>query len=227
VATVESGEGRRLAESLVKQLSGGDRIKARLMRKDFFDFWPTHKLWLATNHKPNIKGTDHGIWRRIRLIPFIELITDDEKDPMLPAKLKAELPGIMARAVRGCREWLIDGLNPPEAVTKATADYRAENDMLAAFIEECCVQSTNATAWAGELYTSYKAWCEQTGERYETQKSFGQRLKERGFECVRSTGNRVKYYGIGLIKLDECEKDDGEKPHTGEGATSTTWEDFQ
>jgi P4 family phage/plasmid primase-like protien len=102
LATVETGEGRRLAENLVKQMTGGDKLKGRYMRRDFIEFMPEFKLWLASNHLPQIRGTDGGIWRRIRLIPFLETIADHEKDPTLPEKLQAEASGILAWAVRGC-----------------------------------------------------------------------------------------------------------------------------
>jgi len=197
VATVETGEGRRMAESLLKQMSGGDRLKGRYMRRDFFDFLPTFKVWLATNHKPAIRGTDLGIWRRIRLVPFVEVIGDDEKDPSLPAKLKAELPGILAWAVRGCLAWQKNGLQPPDVVTNATAAYRAENDILAAFFDECCLIDNRAESTAASLYKAYADWCERNGERTETQTSFGKRLTERGFE--RSKSGVKKYRGIGLL----------------------------
>ena len=199
VATVETGEGRRLAESLLKQMSGGDKLKGRYMRRDFFEFDPTFKVWLATNHKPAIRGTDHGIWRRIRLIPFAETIGDDEKDPALPAKLKAELPGILAWAVRGCLEWQRDGLKPPEVVTVATNAYRAEQDVLAAFLEECCVVNRRAEARAADLYRAYTDWCERTGEYAEKQRKFGESLTERGFERDKGTAGARIYRGIGLL----------------------------
>jgi P4 family phage/plasmid primase-like protien len=105
VASVEVEDGRRLAESLVKQLTGGDRIKARRMREDFWEFAPTHKVFLAANHKPVVRGTDHAIWRRIKLVPFDVVIPKGEQDSRLPKKLRAELPGILAWAVHGCLEW--------------------------------------------------------------------------------------------------------------------------
>lgn len=199
VATVETGEGRRMAESLLKQMSGGDKLKGRYMRRDFFEFDPTFKVWLATNHKPAIRGTDHGIWRRIRLIPFEETIGDSEKDPALPAKLKAELPGIMAWAVRGCLEWQRDGLKPPDVVKAATDAYRAEQDVLAAFLDECCVVNRRAEARAADLYKAYTEWCERTGEYADKQRKFGESLTERGFERDKGTAGVRVYRGIGLL----------------------------
>jgi putative DNA primase/helicase len=211
VATVETGEGRRMAENLVKQMSGGDRMKGRYMRRDFFDFMPTHKLWLATNHKPAIRGTDLGIWRRIRLLPFAETIADHEKDPGLLVKLKAELPGILAWAVRGCLEWQRDGLRPPEAVTAATAAYRAENDVLAAFLDERCIVDRRAEVAATAIYKAYVEWCDIYGERAESQTAFGKQLSERD-EIERSKSGIKVYRGIGLLdakaKMDSWDSSD-------------------
>ncbi len=110
VATVKTEEGKRLAEALMKQMTGGDRLRARKMRQDFFQFDPTHKIILAANHKPVVRGTDHAAWRRIKLVPFTVTISDEEKDKKLPAKLRAELPGILNWALRGCLEWMSRGL---------------------------------------------------------------------------------------------------------------------
>lgn len=123
VACVEVEDGRRLAESLVKELTGGDRVRARRMREDFWEFPATHKIWLAANHKPTVRGIDLGIWRRIKLLPFTVVIPDDQQDKDLPVKLLDELPGILAWAVEGCRQWLVDGLREPACVRSATGDY--------------------------------------------------------------------------------------------------------
>jgi putative DNA primase/helicase len=196
VSTSETGEGRRLAESLVKQMTGGDRMKGRRMHQDFFEFAPTFKLWLCTNHLPQIRGTDAGIWRRIRLIPFLETITDNEKDPTLPTKLRAEAPGILAWAVRGCLAWQANGLRPPSIVTATTADYRASEDTLGAFLAERCNLGDGLSAGATELYKAYREWAEENGEFTHTQTRFGRLLTERGIERV--PGRTITYRGIGL-----------------------------
>jgi putative DNA primase/helicase len=196
VAASETEEGRRLAEGLVKDLTGQDTISARFMRAEWFDFRPTHKLWLSTNHKPEIRGTDNAIWRRIRLIPWSVTIPPAERDQKLPEKLQDELSGVLAWVVRGCIEWRREGLGEPEEVRAATAGYRAEMDTLAAFIDECCVVAQNARTQATHLYTAYKGWCEESGERHDTQKKFGMRLTERGFE--REKAGVYYWLGIGL-----------------------------
>ncbi len=132
VVAVETDEGRKLAEGLVKSLTGGDKIKARRMREDFWEFAPSHKLALVTNHKPRVTGTDHAIWRRLRLVPFEVTIPEEEQDKTLPAKLERELPGILAWCVRGCLEWQRRGLDAKagQKVRVATAAYKAESDQV-------------------------------------------------------------------------------------------------
>jgi putative DNA primase/helicase len=236
VAASESEEGRRLAESLIKDLTGQDTITARFMRAEWFDFQPTHKLWLSTNHRPEIRGTDAAIWRRIRLIPWSVTIPPDEQDKRLPAKLRTELSGILAWIVRGCLEWQRIGLQPPEEVRRATGRYRAEMDVLGAFIGEECIVAEHASARATALYSAYKAWCEENGERHETQRRFGGRLKERGFENGKITAGPhkgyVEWYGIGLIggpegppSGEKREKGPPEKSPANHGEISTLVED--
>ena len=202
VASVETDEGRRLAEGLVKQLTGRDPIKARRMREDFWQFDPTHTLFLATNHRPEVKGTDYAIWRRLKLVPFEITIPGAEQDKGLPEKLREELPGILARIVRGCREWQRelqrDGLGEPEEVRSATTFYRADMDVLAGFIEDRCVVDLDAWTKFADLYFSYQDWCDKSGEKAETKRQFGTRLKERGFKPDRGTGNVPIRWGIGL-----------------------------
>jgi putative DNA primase/helicase len=168
VASIEVEDGRRLAESLVKQLTGGDRIKARRMREDFWEFEPTHTVFMAVNHKPIVRGTDTGIWRRIRPIPFTETIPPAEQDKQLSAKLRDELPGILAWAVEGCLEWRREGLQAPEEVRRATAGYRSEMDVLGDFLADRCFRGERLQVGKDELYKAYQMWSEEAGERTET-----------------------------------------------------------
>lgn len=189
VTATETGENRRLDETLVKRMTGGDRITARFLRAEFFEFEPLFKVWLATNHKPVVKGTDHAIWRRIRLIPFNVTIPADQRDNDLPAKLHAELPGILNWAIAGLRDYTYgDGLEPPAAVTKATDEYRTEEDTLGRFIEERCTLDDTARVKASDLYKAYSQWCQDNGERYDKQTAFGRSLAERGFDDFKSGG---------------------------------------
>jgi putative DNA primase/helicase len=199
-AAVETPEGRRLNETIVKRMVGGDTIAARFMRGEWFEFAPVFKPWLATNHKPVISGTDEAIWRRIRFIPFTVTIPESERDPDLSAKLRAELPGILNWALAGCQEWQRDGLGTPDAVTAATARYREEMDVLGRFIVDRCVLHPDAKAKAGELYTLYGYWSHANGETEPlTQKAFGQRLADRGLVATRGTGGVRWWNGIGLL----------------------------
>ena len=197
VAAVETDEGRRLAESLVKELTGGDRVRARRMREDFWQFRPTHKVILACNHKPEVRGTDLAIWRRLRLIPFNVIIPEASKDKHLGDKLREELPGILRWCVQGCLDWQAQGLGVPPEVETATASYRADEDAIGGFIEAFCITGSAFKVRAGALYEVYKTYCEDSGESSLTQKRFGQRLTDRGFH--RTTNNGTWYTGVGLI----------------------------
>jgi putative DNA primase/helicase len=196
VACVEAGEGRRFHESLVKELTGGDTVTARRMREDFWSFEATHKVWLAANHRPTIRGTDDGIWRRVKLIPFTVRIPDDEQDPALKDKLKAELPGILTWALTGVADWQVQGLIDPPEVREATAEYRAASDVIAMFLDECCVMGPTCKVRSKDLYAEYNSWCETNGEQHVNLKRFGEAMTEKEFE--RRTSNGTWYIGLGL-----------------------------
>lgn len=198
VSAVETGEGNRLAENLVKQMTGGDRITARFLHKEFFEFTPVFKLFLATNHKPLIRGTDEAIWRRLHLVPFSVAIPKPEQDPALKDKLKAELPGILNWALEGCLEWQKSGLQPPARVQAATQSYRDEMDVLAAFIEEQCTTKAGASVLSSHLHRCYREWCEANGEYAVSNKAFSMRLQERGFEKKRLSAGMF-WEGLGLL----------------------------
>jgi putative DNA primase/helicase len=122
VTAIETEEGRRWAESRIKTLTGGDKVEARFMRQDFFEYTPQFKLIIAGNHKPGLRSVDEAIRRRFNLIPFTVTIPPGERDETLPAKLNAELPGILAWMIDGCLDWQERGLAPPEIVTEASAE---------------------------------------------------------------------------------------------------------
>jgi putative DNA primase/helicase len=204
VACVETEEGRRLAEALVKELTGGDRVRARRMREDFWEFAPTHHLWLAGNHKPVVTGADHGIWRRLKLIPFDVVIPEAEQDKGLPAKLAGELPGILNWALAGCREWQARGLGEPGAVRAATSGYAVEMDLVGQFLEECCEVGPNFVAEATALLNAFR---ERFPDDPHTQRAFGDRLREKGFQNrdpatkkhYRAGSGRVLWRGLRLL----------------------------
>lgn len=200
VVAQEVEDGLRLDEALVKQLTGSDQLKARFMRQDYFSFRPRHKLWLSCNHKPVIRGTDNGIWRRIRLIPFDVTISDDEKDPHLVEKLVAESSGILRWAVDGCLAWQEHGLDAPAAVVNATAGYRNESDLLGSYIEENCATGDTMMVRSSDLYNDYKAWAAENGIRSPwSQKALASRLRDKGFDKSENRHGQAVWLGIGLL----------------------------
>jgi putative DNA primase/helicase len=197
VYAVESQEGKRLAEGLVKQMTGGvDHLKARLLFQEYFEFAPQFKAYIGTNHLPVIKDSDDAIWERIRKIPFTVQIPKSERDKDLEAKLEQELPGILAWAVRGCLAWKQNNdLQEPEAVLDATQAYRTEMDSVARFLDECCLVLPDARVKASILYERYKQWCLDTGEELLTLTKLGTALDRRGIEKRQSGG---VYWRLGL-----------------------------
>ena len=184
VTAVEADEGRRFAESLIKTLTGGDVIAARFLHAEYFEFLPEFKLWFVANHRLTVRGTDHAIWRRIKLIPFTVTVPDEEQDHELADKLRDELPGILAWAVRGCIDWQREGLREPPEVIEATEAYRAEQDVLGTYLDDVCHVASGCECRAKELRSAYEQWSQQNGERPLPQKVVGARLAERGFERV-------------------------------------------
>lgn len=172
----EVEQGRRWNESTLKQLTGGDRIKARRMRENFWEFPPTHKLWICANHKPKVRGTDEGIWRRFKLVPFAVTIPEGERDPDLVNKLRAELPGILAWAVQGCLAWRREGLGTPQRVKDATERYRQEEDRVSAFLAERCEVTPLAHVRRADLYRAYVNWATANGEDVISARDFKERI---------------------------------------------------
>jgi putative DNA primase/helicase len=203
VANSEVEKGKPFAESLIKQLTGSDKIRARRMRQDFYEFEPTHKLCIAANHRPIIKGNDEGIWRRVIRIPWNVQISPEKKDPFFLDKLKKESPGILRRLVEGCLEWQQHGLNPPEKVLVATEEYREEMDVLSDFMEELCIIGESHRIAQKELYLAYVDWCEELKQKPQNYRLFNRQLKERDYKTITTSVNgsalRV-WQGISLRK---------------------------
>ena len=201
VTAQETEEGRRWAEAKIKALTGGDRITARFMRQNFFTFEPTFKLLIAGNHRPCLRNVDEAIRRRFNLLPFLVRISSEARDPLLPEKLKAEWPGILAWAIRGCLDWQHGGLRPPAAVRDATAEYLEAEDALAAWLGECCIIAKGLEVGSTPLFNSWKAWCERSGETPASQRRLSQNLKTRGLESARLPTGEASFRGIGLNAL--------------------------
>ena len=188
-------------EGLLKWLTGGDRIVARRLHENSAEFDPTFKIWVATNPKPVIRSTDFAMWRRVKLIPFT-VSFEDRNDPSLKRRLLDELPGILAWAIEGCLRWQEDGLQFPETVLSAIADYRREQDQVGRFLEECCVRTPTATVPARRLYEAYRQWAEGGGEPVASETIIGNRLRDKGF-AKEHTWKGWQYVGIGLRTQDE------------------------
>jgi len=197
----ESDHGRRLAEGTVKRLTGGDRLKARRMREDFWWFDPSHTFLMLTNHKPIISGTDEGIWRRIKLVPWEVVIPPGERDLGLDDRLALELDAVLAWLVSGYQDWHEHGLADPDAMTKATDAYRAESDVLARFLSDRCLVG-HGTVGSTELFTAWKQWCAAEGEETGTQTAFATSLQNKGLDNYTQNGRR-RWRGIGLAAEDE------------------------
>lgn len=205
VTVVESERGQKLAEGTIKSITSGDRVSARGLYQNPFDFNPICKIWLATNHLPDIKGDDDGIWRRIILLNFNQRIGPDQRDKHLLDKLRKELPGVLRWAAEGCRVWQSEGFSPPESVRKAISAYRQQMDMFGQFLRDCTATTPNGFALTDELFLAYTHWCEVNGVRYPITKiDLGRRLKERGHvqgrrDMRNHKGERVRPRGwVGL-----------------------------
>lgn len=195
----ELQDGKRLDVSLVKDMTGGETVKARRLYEHDVEFMPTFKLWLFGNHKPVIADSTLSIWRRVKQIPFDVTIPASEIDPDLPTKLEAELPGILAWAVKGCLDWQRYGLREPQAVTTATTTYRHEQDVLGDFLEDCCILESLATIPKCDLKDEYQKWCQDNSVEPVTQRTFKARLVEKGITDHKGTGGQRCWRGIRLL----------------------------
>lgn len=202
VTSSELNEGDRFDESLVKQLTGGDKILARFLYGSEFEYKPKFKIWMATNHLPIIRGTDDGIWRRIKIIPFNIQIPKEKVDKKLEYKLKAEYTGILNWIVQGAIMWQQEGLEDPEAVRQVIENYRAEMDPLDAFLEECCTTGQNYSIKARDMYNAYHEWAKESEEYKMSLNKFGREMSKKLLRVKKMDG----WYYVGL-KLKEPESD--------------------
>ena len=201
VTVPEPQEGLRLDEGLVKQLTGGNRLTARKLYAEEMEFKPDFKIWFETNHKPVIRGTDRGIWRRICLIPFAAQITPDRVDKLLKYKLMREYPGILAWMVEGALAWQREGLGtPPACIQDAVADYRNEMDVFSAFLSECTQPSGEVSS--GDLYRAYVDWARESNEYVMSATKFGRECRKR-FECRRSSQAYKVVEGVSLLTTSQ------------------------
>lgn len=199
VTMEEPQDGVRLNEGLLKQLTGGGKVTCRFLYGDEFEYTPEFKIWMTTNHKPVIRGTDVGIWRRIRLIPFEVNIPADKVDKNLKYKFREEMPQILRWAVDGCIAYRKEGLEPPECVQRSTAEYKVEMDMIATFMDSCIAidYTADTPVQASDLYAVYTGWAKANNEYVMTSRKFFGELGKRTPEKKR-TGTGVVYCKIRL-----------------------------
>lgn len=207
VSVSEVPEGRKLDEALIKEITGSEPIRVRFLNRNSFEFTPKFTIWWSLNHRPEVRGTDLGIWRRLQLVPFEQTFSAGARDPDLARKLAAEAPGILAWAVRGCLEWQAGGLQPPERVRVAIEEYRQDSDRLTVFLADRCKVGAEETAGNTDLYLSYKEWAEEAGEYAWSQRKLTQELKSRGFvqDSRRDAGRRWK--GLSLTIRAQVKRD--------------------
>jgi len=208
VSTSEVKTDAKWDEERIKMLTGGDTVKARRMREDFWEFTPTHKIWISVNHRPSTADSTYGFWRRVKMIPFTVTIPKERQDPKLLEALKAEMPGILAWLVQGCLQWREKGLGSAEVVDKATAAYRNPQNDLEGFLSVCCAKHELLRVQAQDLYRRYVQWCAGQSVRPLGQTEFGRRMKVLGWETTKISVNY--YIGLGLKSESES---DGEDDH--------------
>ena len=205
VTTTEVEQGKALSESLIKQITGGDEITARFLYGEYFSFKPTFKIFMATNHKPKIRGADNGIWRRIKMIPFTVTIPAEQRDKTLTEKLIAENSGILNWLIQGYALWRKEGLNEPEAIRDANEEYRMDMDAVGTFVNDC-FDLDASMRWRlpnQMLYQTYIKWCNANNERVMSQKWLTMRMSEKGFKRMVSNTGRI---WLGLARKPQWEK---------------------
>lgn len=200
--THEVDAGRHLAEATVKRLTGGDRIKARRMREDWWEFDPSHAVLMLTNHRPLVAGDDAAIWRRLRVVPWDVIVPGEEQDPRLSERLREEaLAEVLRWLVAGHRAWQERGLAEPEQVQTATAAYRTESDHLARFMDERCMVGQQYSVGASDLFVAWQHWSQTQGVEAGSQTAFGKSLAKRGIESRTVSGGRKQRVGLGLLAV--------------------------
>jgi putative DNA primase/helicase len=209
ITATETEEGARLNEARIKVLTGNDRISARFMRQDQFDFTPSAKIILAGNHRPSLKSVGEEMRRRVHLVEFPDTIPEQDRQRNLPDLLKAEYPQILHWMLQG-REWLDIGLGKPESVAQSTDKYLENEDTFGAWLIENVERNATARERAGSVYKNYHSWCEANGDFPVSQKRFAQQLESRGFVRVRPGG--VRHFQGLKLKYSSTDDERGPPP---------------
>jgi len=200
VPASEGEQSKRLAEAKIKNMVSGDPVEGEKKYQDSFTYYPEYKIWLFTNYKPRIVGTDEGIWDKVIFIPFKRYFEPHERDKNLLAKLKQELPGILQWAIRGCLAWQEQGLNVPECLKQATAQYRHEQNVLGHFVEDELIENDDLKTPCGQMYTHYEEWAGKNGEYQMTATEFKERMEQRYGDAGRSAQGKF-WKGVGIKSL--------------------------
>jgi putative DNA primase/helicase len=199
VIAQETEKGRRWDETKIKALTGGDRIAARFMRQDFFDFEPKFKLMISGNHKPRLSNVDEAIRRRLLIVPFTVQIPPAERDPCFRGKLRPEWPAILRWMVDGCLQWQKLGLAPPEIVRKATTEYFIDQDTIGEWLEECTEPDYRAFSRTMDLFASWKAWADTRQIRPGNVKSLSESLDAcEGLKKSKNSARQAGFYGLSI-----------------------------
>jgi putative DNA primase/helicase len=203
VVAQETEKGRRWDETKIKTMTGGDKMTARFMRQDFFDFHPTFKLFITGNNKPRLDNVDEAMRRRLLLVPFTVQIPPGERDPELPAKLMAEAPAILRWCINGCLEWQRIGLAPPAVVTDATNAYFDDQDVIKQWLEDCTSDGGPfAFTLTTQLFASWCHWCEERHLVPGSLEALSGTLQDRGFTKKRDGRGRRGFSQI-VIRHDD------------------------
>lgn len=194
-----------LDEARIKDFTGGDRISARFLYGETFEFEATHTIWIYGNHKPNVKGIDDGLWRRFKIIEISYQVPEELRDGELPKKLRAEAPGILNWALEGYHQYLSNGkkIHDPESVSKAVLSYRNDADQFQEFINDCCNFDKRAVTHLSSIYNRYCDWAERNKQKPLTRKEISERLSQQRMNLRKSQSNgSVTFVGISLIPID-------------------------
>jgi P4 family phage/plasmid primase-like protien len=207
VTASETEEGRRWAEARIKQMTGGDRLKARFMRQDFFEFDPQFNLIITGNHKPRLRSVDEATKRRFQLVPFTYTIPEEERDIYFEEKLRKEWSGILAKMIQGALEWQKQRLNPPEEVLTLTEEYFEEEDTVLQWFRERSEARENVATRSSDAYADYKTWAEDSGEHPLSNKAFSQRLERRAEELkIQKVERNIGSVWVGLRLRDASQQ---------------------
>ena len=212
----ETDAGQQFSEVMLKQLTGGDKVVARHLYAEYIEFTPQHKIVMTANHLPMIRGTDHAIWRRIRVVPFDQVFTKQNLDAKLPEKLNAELSGILNWCLEGCKKWQMYDLGKSRcrAVAQITRGYQEDNDPVAVWLQARCVrdESTMAVLHNDELHASYTEWAKASGARFMNPQELGKILSSKGIKRARTSQGRG-YVGIRFKTDKDAKAENAPDPH--------------